>query len=102
MSSSQLNGTQQQVDVQEFNNFLTAALINPVAHAARIASSIYNFTAQELNLHRQFEKHMREGTVTEEIMQDYLNSLVAFRMEIATSLRRLQQQPAPTPINNPV
>lgn len=70
-----------EMEKQAMTNFIAAAStsVKHISNAFSMLNSFFFIYAEELSIHRQLEKHLREGTVTEELLQHYLDSLVAFR-----------------------
>lgn len=80
-----------QLELQGLQHLINSAILRPVEVGAQLLVNIFNLTTQELSIHRTFEEHLRAGTVTEEILQSHLDSLVAFRRTLQEDLAKKSQ-----------
>jgi hypothetical protein len=78
-----------QEEMQNLGLIINQLMLAPVINAGKILTTIFSVASDELIIHRSFEVKLRDGTVSEEALQLYLDSLVAFRQRIAV---RFQQQ----------
>lgn len=79
------------LEVQNLRAVFDTLLLKPAERAVDSITEMFTLCAAELALHRTFEAKLRDGTVTEEFLQQHLDSLVAFRRETAEILSQKSQ-----------